>query len=54
VPLDGDGNENSNHYEPIDKLENPELGLLRRKSKRKAAAFVDQFLKNLSEVFAES
>src|SRR5262245_11319114 len=51
VPLDGDDNdsENSNAYEPVDKRENPEQGLLRRESEREAAAFVDQFLKNLQE-----
>ncbi len=50
VPLDGDDNENdSNQFEPVDKRENPEQGLLRRESEREAAAFVDQFLKNLHE-----
>lgn len=51
VPLDGDDNdnENSNHYEAVDKRENPEEGLLRRESEREAAEFVDQFLKNLHE-----
>src|SRR5262245_32140006 len=51
VPLDGDDNdsENSNAYEPVDKRENPEEGLLRRESEREAAAFVDQFLQNLHE-----
>ncbi len=51
VPLDGDDSdsENSNRYEPIDKRENPEQGLLRRESEREAAGFVDQFLKNLNE-----
>lgn len=51
VPLDGDDsdNDNSNHYEPVDKRENPEQGLLRRESEREAAGFVEQFLKNLHE-----
>jgi len=42
VPLDGDDsdNENSNSYEPVDKRENPEEGLLRRESEREAANFV--------------
>ena len=48
VPLDGDDNENDgNQFEPVDKRENPEQGLLRRESEREAAGFVDQFLKNL-------
>ena len=51
VPLDGDDSDsdNSNHYEPVDRRENPEEGLLRRESEREAAGFVDQFLKNLNE-----
>ena len=49
VPLDGDDNDNENHFEPVDKRENPEQGLLRRESEREAAGFVDQFLKNLHE-----
>ena len=51
VPLDGDDsdNENSNSYEPVDKRENPEEGLLRRESEREAAGFVDQFLVSLNE-----
>jgi hypothetical protein len=51
VPLDADDsdNENSNHYEPVDKRENPEQGLLRRESEREAAGFVEQFLSNLHE-----
>jgi hypothetical protein len=50
VPLDGDDNENDgSHYEPVDKRENPEQGLLRRESEDEAATFVDQFLKNLHE-----
>lgn len=50
VPLDGDDSDNDNNsYEPVDKRENPEEGLLRRESEREAAGFVDQFLKNLHE-----
>jgi hypothetical protein len=51
VPLDGDDsdNENSNSYEPVDKRENPEEGLVRRESEREAAGFVDQFLLSLNE-----
>ena len=47
VPLDGDDSDNDNHFEPVDKRENPEQGLLRRESENEAAGFVDQFLKNL-------
>lgn len=51
VPLDGDDsdNENSNNYEPVDKRENPEEGLMRRESEREAAGFVEQFLISLNE-----
>ena len=51
VPLDGDDsdNENSNHYEPVDRRENPEEGLLRRESEREAAGYVEQFLVSLNE-----
>jgi hypothetical protein len=51
VPLEGDDsdNENSNAYEPVDKRENPEEGLVRRESEREAAGFVDQFLMSLNE-----
>ena len=51
VPLDGDDsdNENSNSYEPVDKRENPEEGLVRRESEREAAGFVDQFMASLNE-----
>jgi len=51
VPLDGDDsdNENSNHYEPVDRRENPEEGLLRRESEREAAGYVGQFLASLNE-----
>jgi hypothetical protein len=49
VPLDGDDSDNDNHFEPVDKRENAEQGLLRRESEDEAAGFVDQFLKNLHE-----
>jgi hypothetical protein len=51
VPLDGDDSdsENGNAYEPVDKRENPEEGLMRRESEREAAGSVDFFLKNLHE-----
>ena len=51
VPLEGDDsdNENSNSYEPVDKRENPEEGLMRRESEREAAGFVNQFLASLNE-----
>ena len=51
VPLDGDDsdNDNSNRYEPVDKRENPEQGLLRREAELQAAGFVDQFLRDLHE-----
>ena len=51
VPLDGDDSdsENGNSYEPVDKRENPEEGLMRRESEREAAGFVDQFLASLNE-----
>ncbi len=51
VPLDGDDsdNENSNSYEPVDRRENPEEGLVRRESEREAAGYVDQFLASLNE-----
>src|SRR3990170_1411945 len=50
VPLEGDDNDNDgNHYEPVDKRENPEQGLLRRESEDGAPTFVDEFLKNLHE-----
>jgi hypothetical protein len=50
VPLDGDDSDpESNSYEPVDRRENPEEGLLRRESEREAANFVDQFLKSLHE-----
>jgi hypothetical protein len=51
VPLDGDDSdgENNNSYEPVDKRENPEEGLMRRESEREAAGYVDQFLASLNE-----
>jgi hypothetical protein len=50
VPLDGDDSDTDhNQFEPVDRRENPEQGLLRRESEREAAGFVDQFLKNLHE-----
>ena len=51
VPLDGDDsdNENGSHYEPVDRRENAEEGLLRQENENEAAGFVDQFLKNLHE-----
>lgn len=51
VPLDGDDSdgETNNSYEPVDKRENPEEGLLRRESEREAAGYVDQFLASLNE-----
>jgi hypothetical protein len=50
VPLDTDDNDgDGNHFEPVDKRENPEQGLLRRESEDEAAGYVDQFLKNLHE-----
>lgn len=50
VPLEGDDNDSDgSHYEPVDKRENPEQGLLRRESEDGAATFVDEFLKNLHE-----
>jgi hypothetical protein len=48
VPLDGDDNDGEgNHFEPVEKRENPEQGLLRRESEDGAAGFVDEFLRNL-------
>jgi hypothetical protein len=51
VPLDADDsdNENGNSYEPVDRRENPEEGLVRRESEREAAGFVEQFLVSLNE-----
>src|SRR5215207_8927036 len=51
VQLDGNDSdsENSNSYEPVDKRENPEEGLMRRESEREAAGFVEQFLASLNE-----
>jgi len=50
VPLDSDDNEGEgNHFEPVDKREDPEQGLLRRESENEAAGFVDHFLDNLHD-----
>src|SRR6266446_5455834 len=50
VPLDTDDNDNDSfQFEPVDRRENPEQGLLRRESENEAAGFVDQFLKSLHE-----
>jgi hypothetical protein len=50
VPLDGDDNDGEgNHFEPVDKREDPEQGLLRRESENEAAGFVDHFLENLHD-----
>ena len=47
VPLDADDSDNENHFEPVDRRDNPEQGLLRRESEDEAAGFVDQFLTKL-------
>ena len=50
VPLDGDASDSDNNsYEPVDKRDTPEEGLLRRESEQEAANSVDQFLNNLNE-----
>ena len=50
VPLETDDNDNERfQFEPVDRRDNPEQGLLRRESEDKAAEFVDQFLTNLHE-----
>ena len=50
VPLDGDDSDGEgNHFEPVDKREDPEQGLLRRESENEAAGFVDHFLDNLHD-----
>lgn len=50
VPLDGDDNDgDGNHFEPVDRQENPEQGLMRRESENEAAGFVDHFLSCLQE-----
>jgi hypothetical protein len=50
VPLDTDDSDNDSfQFEPIDRCENPEQGLLRRESEDVAATFVEEFLKNLHE-----
>ncbi|HLN97075.1 MAG TPA: hypothetical protein VK208_01195 [Pyrinomonadaceae bacterium] len=51
VPLDGDDNDGEgNHFQPVDRGENPEQGLLRRESEDEAAGSVDQFLNQLHEI----
>jgi DNA-directed RNA polymerase specialized sigma subunit len=47
--LTDDGDNDSFQFEPVDRRENPEQGLLRRESEDAAATFVDEFLKNLHE-----
>ena len=43
VPLDTDDNDNDSfQFEPVDRRENPEQGLLRRESEDEAATFVDR------------
>lgn len=50
VPLDADDSDGEgSHFEPVDKRENPEQGLLRREGEDEAAGFVDEFLKSLHE-----
>jgi DNA-directed RNA polymerase specialized sigma subunit len=50
VPLDSDdSDDNGYQFEPIDRRETPEEGLLRRESEGEAAGMVDHFLKNLHE-----
>jgi hypothetical protein len=50
VPLETDDNDNERfQFEPVDRRDNPEQGLLRRESEDEAANYVDQFLKNLHE-----
>jgi hypothetical protein len=50
VPLETDDNDSERfQFEPVDRRDNPEQGLLRRESEDEAAGFVDQFLKNLHE-----
>jgi len=50
VPLDNDdSDDNGYQFEPVDRRETPEEGLLRRESEDEAAGLVDHFLKNLHE-----
>src|SRR5947208_5411913 len=50
VPLETDDSDSERfQFEPVDRRDNPEQGLLRRESEDEAAGFVDQFLKNLHE-----
>jgi len=50
VPLETDDSDSERfQFEPVDKRDNPEQGLLRRESEDEAAGFVGEFLKNLHE-----
>jgi len=50
VPLEADDNDGErSHYEPVDKRENAEQGMVRRASEDEAAGYVDQFLKNIHQ-----
>jgi hypothetical protein len=50
LPLDGDDSDSEGpHFEPADRRENPEQGLLRRESEDGAAASVDRFLRGLHQ-----
>jgi hypothetical protein len=50
VPLETDDSDSERfQFEPVDRRDNPEQGLMRRESEDEAANFVDQFLKNLHE-----
>jgi len=50
VPLDSDDSDSDRfQFEPVDRRENPEEGLLRREAEDEAAVFVGQYLKNLHE-----
>ena len=50
VPLDGDDNDGEgNHFQPVDKGDDPEQGLLRRESEDEAAGSVEHFLSHLQE-----
>ncbi len=50
VPLETDDSDSERfQFEPVDRKDTPEQGLLRRESEDEAAGFVDQFLKNLHE-----
>ncbi len=50
VPLESDDSDSERfQFEPVDRRDNPEQGLLRRESEDEAAKFVDQFLTSLHE-----